>query len=228
MIIVVGTGKLAKELLGALPAASSLPVVPWAEAASVGAGGEGTAVVVHAGSGRELDDVIRYCRETGAILVELATGSVIEKGEPGFPVVVCPNTNLLMLKFLAMLAASGALFRDYTVRLSESHQAGKSSVPGTAVAMAASLGLPSGQIRSIRNPQEQREVLNIPPEYLDRHAYHRIEIEDQAGSSIVLETRVASPAPYAAGLAQIIAALRCHTLEKRRYSVMELIGNGWL
>ncbi len=223
MVIVVGAGKLAKELLSALPSVSSTRVIAWADAATI----EGSFIVVHAGSGRELEDVIAYCQKTGSSLVELATGSAIANRQVNFPVVVCPNTNILMLKFLAMLASSGHHFKNYKVRVVESHQADKSSVPGTAVALAKSLGLLNEEIVSVRNPHEQREALGIPPEYLSRHAYHRVEIEDHVGR-IVLETRVFGPAPYADGLAQIISAVRSNKLESRHYNVMEFIENGWV
>ncbi|MDI9690464.1 hypothetical protein QM326_38275, partial [Burkholderia cenocepacia] len=65
-------------------------------------------------------------------LVELSTGSDLETGTYGFPVVLCPNTNILMLKFMSMLETSGHLFRDCDISVTESHQAGKTSVPGTA------------------------------------------------------------------------------------------------
>jgi 4-hydroxy-tetrahydrodipicolinate reductase len=223
VVIVVGTGKLARELLSVLPSTSPTKVIAWAEAAK----NERSSVVVHAGSGRELEDVISYCQETGSTLVELATGSEMENREVNFPIVVCPNTNILMLKFLAMLAASGHHFKNYKVSITESHQAEKSSVPGTAVALAQSLGLPSEKILSIRDPREQREALQIPPEYLSRHAYHRVEIEDHVGR-IVLETKVFGPAPYAEGLAQIISAVRSNKLESRRYTIMEFIEHGWI
>jgi 4-hydroxy-tetrahydrodipicolinate reductase len=223
VVIVVGTGKLSRELLSALPRASSTKVIAWADAAKT----EGRSVLVHAGSGRELNDVIAYCQETGSTLLELATGSEIVNREVNFPVVVCPNTNILMLKFLAMLAASGHHFRNCKIRVIESHQADKSSVPGTAVNLARSLGVSSEKIVSIRDPREQREVLQIPPEYLSRHAYHRVDIEDHVGS-IVLETRVFGPAPYAEGLAQIISAVRSNKLECRCYNIMEFVENGWV
>jgi len=223
MVIVVGSGKLARELLSALPSASATKVIAWADAPKT----EGSSVVVHAGSGRELEDVITYCHRTGSVLLELATGSEIENREVNFPVVVCPNTNILMLKFMAMLAVSGHHFKNYRVRVIESHQAEKSSLPGTAVALSQSLGLPSEKIHSIRDPREQRETLQIPPEYLARHAYHRAEIEDHVGR-IVLETRVFGPAPFAEGLAQILSAVRTNKLESRHYNIMEFIDNGWI
>lgn len=222
-IIIAGSGKLATELLNVLPGLVSGEVLAWTDAAKAGT----PCVVVHAGSGRELGSVVSYCGKTASPLIELATGSAIADHKTDFPVVVCPNTNILMLKFMAMLAASGHHFKDYSIRVTESHQADKSSVPGTAVNMAASLGLPGDQIRSIRDPHVQQESLKIPQEYLSRHAYHRIEIEDPV-TRLSFETRVFGRAPYAEGVAKIIAAVRSNALENKHYGVMDFIENGWL
>ena len=135
-VIVVGTGKLAQELLRELPGLQDAAVLPWAGEGAHPAG----AVFVHAGSGRSLAEVAAHCRATGAVLIELATGSALEQGDPGFPLVICPNTNILMLKFIAMLAAHGHRFRHESRQIVESHQAGKTSVAGTAVTLAESPG----------------------------------------------------------------------------------------
>ncbi|MBK9616282.1 MAG: dihydrodipicolinate reductase [Uliginosibacterium sp.] len=222
-VIVVGTGKLAQELLRELPGLQDAAVLPWAGAGAHPPG----AVFVHAGSGRSLAEVAAHCRATGDVLIELATGSVLEQDEPAFPLVICPNTNILMLKFMAMLGAHGHRFRHESRQIVESHQAGKTSVAGTAVTLAESLGLASADIVSVRDPQVQQAELGIPAEHLARHAYHRIEIADTVGR-IVLETRVLGEAPYAAGVAQILAAVRTHPLEHRRYSVMEFVERGWV
>jgi len=222
-IIIAGSGKLATELLNVLPGLVSGEVLAWADAAKA----KTPCVVVHAGSGRELDSIVAYCAKTASPLIELATGSAIADHETDFPVVICPNTNILMLKFMAMLAANGHQFKDYSVRVTESHQADKSSVPGTAVNMAASLGLPADQIRSIRDPHVQQERLKIPQEFLSRHAFHRIEIKDPV-TSLTFETRVFGSAPYAEGVAKIISAVRANALENTRYSVMDFIEKGWL
>jgi 4-hydroxy-tetrahydrodipicolinate reductase len=223
MIVVVGTGKLATELLNALPSLITAKVIAWSDAAMA----EGPCVVVHAGSGRELENVVAYCKKTASTLVELSTGSLIANHKTDFPVVLCPNTNILMLKFMAMLATSGHHFKEYSIKVIESHQADKSSVPGTAVSIATSLGLPGDKIQSIRDPHVQRETLGIPSEHLSRHAFHRIEIEDPA-CKLSLETRVFGPSPYAQGVAQIVSAACNNTLEKRHYEVMEFIEKGWL
>lgn len=223
MVIIVGTGKLANELLDSLGANGSYQVTPWTQTGQAG----GASVVVHAGSGRELNEVIAYCQRNHATLVELATGSDIANLATPFPVVLCPNTNILMLKFMAMLNHSGHLFKGYSVQLTESHQAHKSSTPGTALAMARSLGLPAADVRSVRDAVEQEKVLNIAPEHLARHAYHQIVIED-AACRIALETRVYGSAPYAQGVARIIDAIHAQALENRRYDISEFIERGWI
>jgi 4-hydroxy-tetrahydrodipicolinate reductase len=262
-VIVVGSGKLATELLGSLKLGSEYRLTSWdAGKAVVGetaagkaaagetvvgetvagksAAGEMAAgmpvaersIVVHAGSGRELPDVVAFCRATASTLIELSTGSGIERmsaGVPaaGVPVVLCPNTNVLMLKFMHMLESSGHLFHDYKIGVVESHQASKTSVPGTAVAIARSLGLADAEIQSIREPDVQCDRLRIPKDQLERHAFHRIRIED-GECSIEMETRVVGASPYADGVARIVDAVRRHDLDRRVYSVMELVANGWL
>lgn len=216
-VFIVGTGKLATELL------SALRVTPWAERGTA----KDKSIVIHAGSGRELEDVISHCRETHSTLVELATGSEVESARPDFPVVICPNTNILMLKFMSMLAKSGHLFSGYKIKLTESHQAPKTSTPGTAVAVAHSLGLDDGDVISVRDPQQQRTTLQIPDAHLDRHAFHQVVIEDGM-CSITMETRVYGATPYANGMAGIISAIRSNELEDRLYQLNEFVDNGWI
>lgn len=222
-VIIVGTGKLATELLNTLGGDRTCDVVSWADKDPA----NNKSIVVHAGSGRELRDVMSYCEEMRAPLVELATGSQIELASPAFPVVLCPNTNILMLKFMNMLEKSGHLFGSYRITLTESHQAQKTSVPGTAVSMARALGLDTGDVRSVRDREAQRAVLQIPVEHLDRHAYHRIVIED-AACSVIMETRVYGESPYADGVARIISAIRSNMLENRVYQINEFIEAGWI
>ncbi|WP_269511341.1 dihydrodipicolinate reductase C-terminal domain-containing protein [Burkholderia sp. IMCC1007] len=238
-VLVVGTGKLATELLRSHQLDPAIfHVMPWSEGARADAGrsdarrtdarrSDARSIVVHAGSGRELPDAIAFCHATGSTLVELSTGSDLETGSHDFPIVLCPNTNILMLKFMCMLETSGHLFRDCNISVTESHQASKTSVPGTAVDIGQSLGVPAQHIRSVRDPAEQRDALQIPDDQLGRHAFHRIRIEDGA-CSLQFESRVYGASPYADGVSRIVDAVRQRDLERRRYSIVEFIRNGWL
>ncbi|CAE6855629.1 MULTISPECIES: dihydrodipicolinate reductase C-terminal domain-containing protein [Paraburkholderia] len=222
-IIIVGSGKLATELLSSLKLGDNYQIASWADRKNINA----TSIVVHAGSGRELSSVIAYCRATASSLIELATGSGIESESHDFPVVLCPNTNVLMLKFMLMLETSSHLFRDYKVSLVESHQASKTSVAGTAVTIAQSIGLTATDIHSVRDPNVQRTELQIPDDQLARHAYHQIRIEAD-GCKLQLESHVYNESPYADGVSRIIEVVRNHKLDHRCYSVMEFLKNGWL
>jgi len=231
-VIIAGTGKLATELLSGLKLAPGFQIVAWADVAKAAKAAQAgspahPAIVVHAGSGRELDAITAFCAATHSPLIELSTGSAIEATLRAFPVVLCPNTNILMLKFMAMLERCGPMFNGCDIQLTESHQASKTSVPGTAVHMAASLGLQADDIVSVRDVAVQRGQLHIPEAELGRHAYHQVRISDGA-CSVMLETRVGGDAPYAQGVAQIVAATAAHELEDRVYPVMDFIHRGWL
>lgn len=222
-VLIVGSGKLAAELLAGLSPDAPLAVRRWPGAPGAGE----RSIVVHAGSGRELDEAIGYCRETGSILIELATGSKLAGAVPGFPVVLCPNTNILMLKFMNMLAKCGGLFKGYRIELTESHQSEKRSAPGTAIAIAESLGVAADAIVSVRDREVQLSALRIPPEHLGRHAMHSIVIEDGA-CRISLETRMYGASPYADGVAKIVSAAAAHPLEHRVYAIDEFVEQAWL
>ena len=100
-----------------------------------------------------------------------------------------------------MLEKDGGLFEGYNVKVVESHQSEKSSTPGTAVSIAQSLGVDPNAIISVRDKEQQLQELKIPKEHLDRHAFHRIKIEDDV-CSILMETSVYGSAPYAKGVAK--------------------------
>jgi 4-hydroxy-tetrahydrodipicolinate reductase len=221
-VIVVGAGKLATELLSSLEVDRQTLVIPWVSGIAAN-----QSIIVHAGSGRELEAVTAYCAATQSPLIELATGSKITPARHAFPVVLCPNTNILMLKFMSMLEQSGHLFRGHQITLAESHQAQKTSVPGTAVSMAHALGLKDSDVLSIRDVNRQLADLEIPEEHLARHAYHRILVEDGA-CSVKLETRVYGESPYADGVGRIVAAVQNQALENRFYPIMEFVNNGWI
>lgn len=226
-VFIAGSGKLASELLEHLVSSTEFTVSAWTDEPEVA----DRCIVVHAGSGRQLDGIAKFCRQTSSALVELSTGSSLEGSNPAFPVVLCPNTNILMLKFMCMLERSGGFYKGLDVSLTESHQAGKTSVPGTAVVMAQAIGLAPTQIESVRPPDQQVNKLGIPPDQLSRHAFHRIEIKD-GSCSVTLETRVYGNAPYASGVQKILAAV-CRRvlsgeLQPRIYAITELIESGWL
>ncbi|WP_336042721.1 dihydrodipicolinate reductase C-terminal domain-containing protein [Acinetobacter dispersus] len=224
-VYIIGSGKLAKELLKGLDFNQEYKVFAWADRNNNEAE---IAIVVHAGSGRELNEAVSYCKQTGSTLIELSTDIDYKQDYLNIPVVLCPNTNILMLKFMNMIEKSGQNFSQYQISIIESHQANKTSVPGTAVAMAKSLSMQDDAIESVRDVKRQQFELGIPEQNLARHAYHRIQISDDKSCSIVLETKVLGDSPYVDGVKDIICAVGSNHLEKRLYDVMELIDNHWI
>lgn len=222
-VYIAGSGKLASELLERLKTNNDLLVSRWPVEPDLNT----HAIVVHAGSGREIGRIANFCARTSSVLVELATGSSLEGSQPNFPVVLCPNTNILMLKFMCMLERSGGMFKGSEIRITESHQASKTSVPGTAVSMANALGIRPSEIASVRNAEQQVAELDIPQEHLARHAFHRITIHD-GPCAISMEARVYGESPYASGVRQIISATQQRELHPRVYSIYEFIENGWV
>ncbi len=218
-VLVVGRGKLAKELLHGLDSTSVARVVPWDERDSLG---RKPCIIVHAGSGRQIDAVVEFCTRTGSVLLDLSTGESKLPDTTKFPVVICPNVNLQMLYFMAMVKRSSGYFIGQDIRISESHQASKSTKPGTAMYMAKSLGLPEKTIKSERDPKIQKEVIGIPSPFLDRHAYHQIVIRD-AEVEIRLETRVLGKSAYASGLSKVIDIIARKRLDPGKYDIVDLV-----
>jgi hypothetical protein len=218
-ILVIGRGKLAREILDGLRGPAIARVIPWEERDSVE---NAACLVVHAGSGRELDDAVAFCSRTGSVLLELSTAGSPLPETVSFPVVLCPNVNMEMLSFMAMIKQSAGLFRGRDIRITESHQAAKKTSPGTAVHMARSLGVSEADIRSERNPQVQREELGIPSQYLDRHAYHEIVIASPE-VRIRLETRVLGKSAYADGLADVIGLVAANAPAAGFHDIVDLV-----
>lgn len=218
-VLVIGRGKLATELLGALQGPAIGRVVPWAERDTAKSE---RSIVVHAGSGRELPDAALFCLATGSTLFDLATEGSGLPGAPDFPVIICPNVNTLMLCFMAMVKGAAGYFRGRDIRITESHQASKVTRPGTAIHLAHSLGVPEDAIRSERDPKTQSEKMGIPPEYLDRHAFHEITISDPE-VEIRLQTRVLGKSAYASGLARLIELVAKDDPGPGHHDVVDLV-----
>jgi dihydrodipicolinate reductase len=215
----MGRGKLATELLQGLSSPSIEQLLPWQERAKLSGG---RVIVVHAGSGRELADALDYCSQNHATLLELSTAATPLPPAPDFPLVVCPNVNMQMLAFMAMLQFGARFFKGHAISITESHQATKTTAPGTAQHIAASLGVDPAAITSLRDATVQRDVLGIPEQFLARHALHRIEI-DSGDVSIRLETRVLGKSAYASGLAEIVTTLAQRRVAAGIHSIVDLI-----
>jgi len=220
-VLVVGRGKLANELFEGLSGDVISRAVRWEDRSKTSLGSN---IVVHAGSGRELPEVIDYCTKTNTLLFELSTADSMIPDIVNFPVIICPNVNLQMLRFMAMVRQASRYFKGQTIEVTESHQATKKTKPGTAIYLANQLGVSESEIRSERNPERQQKIFGIPNEYLSRHAYHKIAITSP-DAEITLETRVLGKTAYATGLSEIIAMVTQMDLRSGRHDIVDLVAD---
>lgn len=77
---VVGSGKLANAILEADYSIPNVEISPWQPSITT----TSPSIVIHAGSGRELQDCLDFCARTGSVLIELSTGLETEKLEDSF------------------------------------------------------------------------------------------------------------------------------------------------
>jgi 4-hydroxy-tetrahydrodipicolinate reductase len=217
-VLIVGNGKLATELISNLSGDTISSVARWDSRHS---SQDKRVIVIHAGSGREMAEVIDYCLRTGSTLFQLSTSGSEIPNDVAFPVIICPNVNLLVLQFLAMLRCSASSFRDYSIEITESHHASKKTVAGTAKYIAGVFDVEQNRIKSVRDPEVQKTSFGIPAEFIDRHAVHRIVISNK-DSEITLETKVLGKVAYASGLGKIIDKLSRKNLLPGMHDIVEL------
>lgn len=221
-IFIVGSGKLSKAIAGL--SFEPNEIVKWENSSQAL---NEKAICVHAGSGRQLNECFEFCERTKSVLIELSTGLGTDKLNPGFPLIICPNTSLLVLKTLNMMKAKGSYFENYNITITESHQSTKKTEPGTAYAFAKALNFSPAKIISVRDPEIQKTEIGIPADFIDRHAYHKITIND-GNDELTIETKVFGHNSYASGVKAILETIVKQNLENRRYSIFELIESNLL
>ena len=218
-LFVVGSGKLANAIINSPISVQSCEIVHWETQYQTFAE---RAIIVHAGSGRQLQECVEFCKRTKSVFIELSTGLETETIESDFPLILCPNTSILVLKTLNMIKAQGQSFEKYTISITESHQSTKKTEAGTAYAFAKAVHFPVEKIVSIRDPEIQQRKIGIPPEYLDKHAYHKLVISD-GNDQVTIETKVLGHDSYAGGVKALIEAVMNLQLENKKYTVLDLI-----
>lgn len=223
-IFVVGSGKLANAILTSNLSFQSCEITKWETTYQTL---NEKAIIVHAGSGRQLEECLEFCSRTKSVFIELSTGLGTEKTKHDFPFIICPNTSILVLKTLNIIKTNSKYFENYEISITESHQSTKKTEPGTAFAFANSLKFPPDRIVSIRDPEIQQNQIKIPKEYLNKHAFHKIVIKD-GEDEITIETKVLGHKSYVNGVKKIIETVLKYNLENKKYTVWDLIDNDML
>ena len=182
---------------------------------------------MHAGSGRQQKECLGFCSRTKTVFIELSTGLGTEIIKPDFPLIICPNISILVLKTLNMIKTSSQYFENYEISITESHQSEKKTEPGTAIAFANSLKLPRDRIVSIRDAEMQQNLIKIPGEYINKHAFHKIVIKD-GDDEVNIETKVLGHKSYVNGVKKLIEMVLNYKLENKKYMILDLIDDNML
>jgi len=220
-LIVTGNGKLADAILGDFHLYSGIPARPFQPENP----GDADAVFVHVGSGRQFAESLQCAVESGAAYIQASTGKDYVMNPPRESkcrYITAPNLDINIISLFAWFRSAGGLFDSGRISVTESHQADKKSLPGTALKICDYLRVPPSSITSIRDPETQR---GLDISNLAQHAYHRIQIGDD-DSRIVIETRIEGAKSYVKGLARIAACV--HRLEPGNYEIDDLLRLGLL
>jgi 4-hydroxy-tetrahydrodipicolinate reductase len=215
-VIVVGNGKLADAILDNFSTFSDLHI----ERYDTEIDADSQTVFVHVGSGRQYEDSLSKAKSRGASYIQAATRKTIKMNPPAeqqIRYITASNLDINIIKLMYWLKMGESLFENEKISIVESHQKEKTSRPGTALKFCEYLNIDEESIKSIREPEQQRE-LNI--QNIDHHAFHRIQIGDE-DSRIIIETRIEGALPYVKGLARIIDCLP--ELESGNYEIDDLL-----
>lgn len=196
--VIAGRGKLAKAIQDVLEKED----YDWLSFTKdlVGDNMGQNTIAVHCGSGRELPDLLAWCEKHQVALVQASTGQTLP-AEVKTAVITTPNLIGAIVKFIVALGWITALYPNAQIRIVESHQKEKKSVPGTAREIATAMNVPTEEIVSVREEKKQL-AMGVPEEHLDGHAYHFITIEVD-GMTIRLQTEVNGREPYGYGLIEL-------------------------
>lgn len=166
--------------------------------------GMGQTIFVYAGKWTSFNDCLGFCNRYHIPMINVSTDQRLPE-TVHVPSMEAPNTNPLIVGFLkAQIGFEQALrpMRDQlTVAIGESHQKKKSSVSGTARALADVWKVPHEEISMLR---ERFWQATLGIRNLDRHGYHWLTI-DGFGAQVGLYTRAEGLDPYTKGLVYYIA-----------------------
>ncbi len=182
-------------------------------------------VFVHVGSGRQYHESLKLALNKGATYIQAATEKGITMENPisdNIKFINSPNLCINIIKFFYWLIIGSKLFNGDDIRITESHQSDKVSVPGTAYKMCDLMEVPYKNITSIRDKEKQK-LLNI--ENLNQHAYHQVKIGGE-DSLITMETKIEGMRAYTEGLYRIIQ--KSIDLLPGIYEIEELVEKGLL
>eukprot|EP00877_Chromochloris_zofingiensis_P014130 jgi/Chrzof1/8971/Cz03g31130.t1 len=159
----------------------------------------------------------------------------------GVYAVVAPQMGKQVVAFQAMMELMAenfpGVFKGYKLRVAESHQRNKADTSGTAKAVVQSfkqmgVDFNENQIKKIRDRPTQLDVVGVPEQYLDGHAFHTYTLtSDDQSVQFVFKHNVVDRTIYAEGTVDAVLFLAKKVQEKaeqRVYSMIDVLKEGSL
>ena len=223
-VIVVGHGKLANAIISTLPELDQkngyFNSIQTYEGQT---NFPSPTILIHVGSGRQYQECLTLSLKQRCIFIQAATEKDIPMKPPlpGEIVFInAPNLDLRLIKLFYWLKLGATLFKQDEITITESHQATKTSVPGTAYKICDILGIDHSKVASIRNSDLQKE---LQIKTLEHHAYHKLVI-GSSDSQIKIETKIEGSASYVEGLYEVLKSIP--KIPVSNYEIEELIVKG--
>lgn len=222
-ILIVGNGKIADLFMKRLEE-DGYSVQKFSKGAKISKPKE--TVALHLGSGKELSELIETCAKLEIPILQGSTGQITDTSREVL-LVNAENFALPVLRLIQALPDFAKQFKangsPFTITLTESHQSKKKTAPGTALKIAAIIGLKENEIISIRDRNRQLE-LGVPKEFLDAHGYHWIDWKG-GGIEIELSTKINGRDAYYEGGKHLLGLLHKNraSTEKRIYDILEFL-----
>jgi 4-hydroxy-tetrahydrodipicolinate reductase len=160
--------------------------------------------------------------------------------DAGVYAVIAPQMGKQVVAFQAMMdhmakTFPGA-FSGYTLEVIESHQRTKADTSGTAKAVVESLRALGPQefqvsdIQKVRNQADQLNLMHVPLEHIDGHAFHTYRLRSPDGSvSFEFQHNVCGRTIYAEGTvdaALFLSARVKEGSEKKVYNMIDVLAAG--
>lgn len=116
-----------------------------------------------------------------------------------------PNTSREVLEYIDNVIAFNQAHPSWSIDITEYHQQSKSDVSGTALSIAAQIGVESDAIRSVRNDAQATQLFDIAPAHLSGYAVHQITFTNpDTHTQRLFQIVVTGHQTYVDGLKQII------------------------
>ncbi|GAA0152472.1 oxidoreductase [Lithospermum erythrorhizon] len=147
--------------------------------------------------------------------------------------VISPQMGKQVVAFLAAMEIMSeqfpGAFSGYNLQVSESHQASKLDASGTAKAVIScfqklGVSFEMDEIKLIRDPREQVEVIGVPEQYLAGHAFHMYHLTSPDNTvCFEFQHNVCGRSIYAEGTVDAVLFLAKKIQEKADKKIYDMI-----